>query len=109
MKFVFKSFQKKKKKDNEYLKKHLLYTIFSCEYFNLMHYSFCCQLYKVKIIITKQDIQRKHEKILLNIHANKVKSPHCIDFRCIILFTQMIFFRKENNETNGSDHAKILS
>lgn len=95
-----------KNKDNECLKKHLLDTIFSGEDFNVMHYSFCRKLYKANIMITIQDIHEKLEKILLNIHENKLKPPLGIDFRCIILATPLIFFPNEIKETYGSDYTK---
>ncbi|KAK8898186.1 hypothetical protein M9Y10_000459 [Tritrichomonas musculus] len=96
----------KKNKDNEYLKKHLLDTIFSGEDFNVLHFSFCRKLFKSNVMITIPDVHQKLEKIFSDIRENKLKPPIGPDFKCIILATPLIFFPNEIQKEFKEDYTK---
>ncbi|KAK8838898.1 hypothetical protein M9Y10_032941 [Tritrichomonas musculus] len=96
----------KKNKDNQCLKKHLLDTVFSGEDFNVLHYSFCRKLYQNNVMITIQDVHQKLEKILSDIHENKLNPPVGPDFKCIILATPLIFFPNEIEKEFKEDYTK---
>lgn len=96
----------KKNKDNEYLKKHLLDTIFSGEDLNVLHFSFCRKLFKSNVMITIPDVHQKLEKIFSDIRENKLKPPIGPDFKCIILATPLIFFPNEIQKEFKEDYTK---
>lgn len=96
----------KKNKDNQCLKKHLLDTVFSGENFNVLHYSFCRKLYQNNVMISIQDVHQKLEKILSDIHEDKLKPPVGPDFKCIILATPLIFFPNEIEKEFKDDYTK---
>ncbi|KAK8871698.1 hypothetical protein M9Y10_007438, partial [Tritrichomonas musculus] len=98
-----------KNKENECLKKHLLDTVFSGEDYNVLHYSFCRNLYKNQIMITIQDVHQKLEQILAGIHEDKLKPPIGCDFKCIILATPLIFFPNEIQKSYKKDYVKYCN